>query len=57
MSSLAVGASRKLNFKVRLNGNAKAGKKYPVSFRLTAGNANKRIKYVKFALKGKKKKK
>ena len=57
VSSLAVGASRKLNFKVRLNGNAKAGKKYPVSFRLTAGNANKRIKYVKFALKGKKKKK
>lgn len=57
LATLAVGASRKLNFKVRLNGNAKAGKKYPVSFKLTAGNANSRIKYVKFALKGKKKKK
>lgn len=56
LSSLAVGASHKLNFKVKLNGKAKAGKKYPVSFKLSAGNASSRVKYVKFALKGKKKK-
>ena len=55
VGSLAVGATKSLSFRIKLNGKAKSGKKYPVSYRLTVGNASSRIKYIKFALKGKKK--
>ncbi len=52
LGSLAAGASRKLNFRIRVRWRAPRGKKLPVTFRMRSGNAVVRQAVVRIRRKG-----